>query len=412
MTIPRKLDGSWLKHYLDFTKGVESPEIFHFWVGISLIATALGRNTFLDRGYFKLYPNMFIVLLAESEECGKSTAIKIGVNKLLRADDMEGCPMIFAQKSSPQALVETLVDETGVPDADMNVTKNAEVYITASELSVFLGKKEKNSELLTMLTDLYDCPDKWAYKTRYKGWEQAVNICLNMIAGSTPKWLRFTIPSDAIAGGFVSRLVFVYVEHTDRSFPHPEYHKEEEELRVKLTHDLSLIRRIKGPFKWGKDAKDWYTEWYKINADKLRKSPEIYVRRKKDLILKVAMCVSASKSSDREINISDLLTSEAAIEKVEEYLPIAIALISSTTLGDDTRRVLDVIRRAVKIRHSKLLKKLYHILDAKKLGEIIVTLEEAGIVKTVYDSQRQAKTYEYVGEGRKTMSKKLIDGLS
>ena len=326
MSIPRKLEGSWLRHYLDFTRGMESPEIFHFWVAISLIATALGRNVHLDRGYFKLYPNMFIVLLAESEECAKSTAIKIGVNKILRDDEMESCPMIFAQKATPQALVETLVDETGVPDADRVVHKNAEVYIAASELAVFLGKKEKNSELLTMLTDLYDSPDKWAYKTRYKGWEQVVNVCLNMVAGTTPKWLRETIPRDAIAGGFVSRLVFIYVNHTDREFAHPEYTSVEEELRIKLIHDLSLIRRIKGPFKWGRGSKEWYTDWYKVNAERLRKSPELYVRRKKDLVLKLAMCVSASKSDDRVINIEDLTTGVSTVNKVEEYLPIAIAL--------------------------------------------------------------------------------------
>ena len=411
MTIPRKLEGSWLRHYLEFTKGMESPEIFHFWVGISLIATALGRNAYLDRGYFTLYPNMFIVLLAESEECAKSTAIRIGTNMILGSDDMEGCPMIFAQKATPQALVETLVDETGVPDADMIVTKNAEVYIKASELSVLLGKKEKNSELLTMLTDLYDCPDKWAYKTRFKGWEQAVNVCLNMIAGTTPKWLRLTIPSDAVAGGFVSRLVFIYVNHTDRQFPHPEYGAEEEKLRVKLVHDLSLIRRIKGPYKWGKNSKEWYAEWYKGNAERLRKAPELYVRRKKDLVLKLAMCISASKSNDRVINVNDLITSIAAVNKVEEYLPVAIALISSTTMGDDTRKVLEVIRRDVKVGHSSLLRRLWHVLDAKRLAEIILTLEESGLIQTELDTKTNGKSYEYIGKDKKVSSADLMGQL-
>ena len=411
MSKPRKLEGSWLRHYLDFTKGMESPEIFHFWVGISLIATALGRNTYLDRGYFKLYPNMFIVLLAESEECAKSTAIKIGVNMVLRAEDMEGCPMIFAQKATPQALVETLVDETGVPDADMVITKNAEVYITASELAVLLGKKEKNSELLTMLTDLYDCPDKWAYKTRFKGWEQVVNACLNMIAGTTPKWLRLTIPSDAIAGGFVSRLVFIYVNHTDREFPHPEYGDAEERIRVKLVHDLSLIRRIKGPFKWGTGSKDWYADWYKVNAERLRKAPELYVRRKKDLVLKLAMCISASKSDDRTISIEDLRTGISAVNKVEEYLPVAIALISSTTMGDDTRKVLEIVRRELKVGHSSLLRRLWHVLDAKRLGEIILTLEESGLIGTELDTKTNAKVYEYIGKDKKVSSADLMGHL-
>jgi hypothetical protein len=411
MGIPRKLDGSWIRHYLEFTKGMESPEIFHFWVAISLIATSLGRSAYLDRGYFTLYPNMFIILLAESEECAKSTAIKIGVNMVLRAEEMEGYPAIFAQKASPQALVETLVDETGVPDADMVVDKNAEVFIPSSELAVFLGKKEKNSELLTMLTDLYDCPDKWAYKTRYKGWEQVINVCLNLVAGTTPKWLRETIPRDAIAGGFVSRLVFIYVNHTDRKFAHPEYTDVEEKLRLKLVHDLSLIRRIKGPFKWGPGAKNWYSDWYDINMEKLKKSPELYIRRKKDLVLKLSMCVSASKSSDRVINIDDLQTGVNAINKVEEYLPIAIALISSTTMGDDTRKVLEIIRRDLKIDHSKLLRRMWHVIDAKRLAEIILTLEEAGLVKAEYIAESTARWYTYIGKDKKVSSADLMGGL-
>jgi len=390
---------------------MESPEIFHFWVGISLIATALGRNVYLDRGYFTLYPNMFVILLAESEECAKSTAIKIGVSKILSADEMENCPMLYAQKGSPQALVETLVDETGVPDADMVITKNAEVYIAASELAVFLGKKEKNSELLTMLTDLYDCPDKWAYKTRYKGWEQMVNVCLNMIAGTTPKWLRETIPRDAIAGGFVSRLIFIYVNHTDRQFAHPEYGDPEEQLRAKLIHDLSLIRRMKGPFKWGHGAKDWYTDWYALNAEKLKKSPELYIRRKKDLVLKLAMCVSASKACDKVININDLITAVNAVNKVEEYLPIAIALISSTTMGDDTRKVLEIVRRELKVKHSAMLRRMWHVLDAKRLGEIILTLEEAGLIETEIDTKGQGKSYSYIGKDKKVASADLMGYL-
>lgn len=411
MSIPRKLEGSWLRHYLDFTKGMESPEIFHFWVGISLIATSLGRNVYLDRGYFTLYPNMFIVLLAESEECAKSTAIKIGVNKILRADEMENCPAIFAQKATPQALVETLVDETGVPDADRIVHKNAEVYVPSSELAVFLGKKEKNSELLTILTDLYDCPDKWAYKTRFKGWEQVVNVCLNLLAGTTPRWLRDTIPKDAIAGGFVSRLVFIYVNHTDRRFAHPEYTDVEERIRVKLVHDLSLIRRIKGPFEWGPKAKDWYSEWYEGNAERMKKAPELYVRRKKDLVLKLAMCISASKASDRVLDIKDLEVAVNAVNKVEEYLPVAIALISSTTMGDDTRKVLEIVRRDLKVDHSNLLRRLWHVLDAKRLGEIILTLEEAGLIDTVFDTKTQGKTYNYIGKDKKVSSSDLMGYL-
>jgi hypothetical protein len=407
MSIPRKLEGSWIRHYLEYTEGQESPEIFHFWVSISLISACLGRKVYLDRGYFNLYPNMYIVLLAESEECAKSTAIRIGIDKILGDEKMEDKPAMFAQKATPQALVETLVEETGVPDANMIVTKNAEVYIHASELSVLLGKREKNTELLTILTDLYDCQDKWAYKTRFKGWEQVCNLCINLIAATTPRWLRESISKDAIGGGFTNRIVFIYVSHTDRSFPNPTHSPEKEELKIKLVHDLSLIRRFKGSYEWGAGAKDWYAEWYEGNAIKLKKSPELYVRRKKDLILKVAMCISASEKDDRIIDIKDLEIAVNAVNKVEEYLPIAIALISSTTMGDDTRSVLEIIRKEIKVNHSDLLQKVWHLIDAKRLGEIIMTLEEAGLVGVTIDITKMgggARWYEYIGKDKKVSS--------
>src|SRR3972149_4557971 len=79
----RKLD-NWIDAYLEYTQKQESPEKLHFWVAVSLISAAIKRQVWMDRGYYKLYPNTFVLIVAESARVRKSVAIDIGMT-LVRA---------------------------------------------------------------------------------------------------------------------------------------------------------------------------------------------------------------------------------------------------------------------------------------------------------------------------------------
>ena len=78
----RKLE-DWLSSYLIYTEKQESPEKLHFWVGLSVLSAALKRQVWIDKGYYKLYSNIYVLLVAESAMLRKSTAMDIGV-KLVR----------------------------------------------------------------------------------------------------------------------------------------------------------------------------------------------------------------------------------------------------------------------------------------------------------------------------------------
>ena len=150
--------------------------MFHLWVAISTLASTLERNVFLDRGYYTLYPNLYVVLVAESEVCMKTTAADIGINIL---GMIENAPAVFAQKITPEALVSGLCNECAVDEAGV-VFKNACGVIYAEELSVFLGKEAYASGMVSILTSLYGCRDKWEYETIGRGTDIAYTTCINL----------------------------------------------------------------------------------------------------------------------------------------------------------------------------------------------------------------------------------------
>jgi len=67
----RILRKDWLSSYLEYTSGQESPRNFHFWTGLSILGGALRRNVVLDRVYYKLFPNLYVILVAASAACKK-----------------------------------------------------------------------------------------------------------------------------------------------------------------------------------------------------------------------------------------------------------------------------------------------------------------------------------------------------
>ncbi|KKK64507.1 hypothetical protein LCGC14_2983480, partial [marine sediment metagenome] len=250
--VKRKLP-DWLGTYLEYTEMQESPELFHLWTGISSIAAALERNVFLDRGIIgKLFPNMYIILTGASAVDRKTTAILIG-ETILR----EACPDInfIAQKITPEAFIQALQDQYTSREVGAG-------YVLAEELSFFLGTSDKSSALIQLLTKAYSCPDILDYHTKGEGVIEAHMSCVNFLGGTTPEWIKDSLPKYAIQGGWAGRHVFVYAHEQWNPIAHPELTPKMVRQRDNLLHDIAMIRLLKGEFVWSKDAKEWFRVWY------------------------------------------------------------------------------------------------------------------------------------------------------
>src|SRR6267142_992272 len=177
---------SFVDTYLEYTRLQESPEMFHMWSALTLLSIALGRKCFINRGYYKLYPNLFTILVAGSARCRKSTSILIAL-PLLNDLIEKGRIKVVSGKITPEKFLEEL---TQIPDQDAPkdevAFRSPDVLVVASELSVMLTKQSYGEPLIHILTDLFDCPDKWSYKTRNKGEIILNNVFLSIIGATTP----------------------------------------------------------------------------------------------------------------------------------------------------------------------------------------------------------------------------------
>src|SRR5262245_12930885 len=101
--MPRSLE-KWIDAYLAFTEDQESPESFHLWTGLVLLSSALRRRVWLDRGWdgYLVYPNIYVLFVAESALTRKSQAMDMGLPIL-----QEAVPDIYmiGDSATPEGII-------------------------------------------------------------------------------------------------------------------------------------------------------------------------------------------------------------------------------------------------------------------------------------------------------------------
>lgn len=372
---------NWLDTYMDYTEHTEPPDSYHQWCSLSILAACLRRQVWINMGFFNVYPNMYTVLVGPPAT-RKNTAINIAVNLALKLDGIH----IGADSTSREKLIRDIKEskvQTVLPNGD--TYEHSSLTIVSKELSVFLGSY--NHDLLSLLTDLYDNHPKWEYRTKNMGVDVIYNEWLNLLGGTTPTWLVGSVPLDAIGGGFTSRIIFV-VEHEPRKkVARPRITDKEVKLHDDLLHDLELISTMCGEMKLTKKADEWFEDWYEHGNTK--KSHDMrfdgYYGRKHIHLLKVAILVSASYSSDMMITDLHLKSALYLIEQLEDRMIEAFGAAGRSILAQDIDVVLKYIQDNKTISRNQLLKAVWRDVNPKDIDIVIKSLCEMKMIKPVFD---------------------------
>ena len=383
-TSERKCTPSWIDSYLDYTTNQESPTIFHKWVGLAIVAATMERHVVLDMGAYRLFPNLYTVLVSDSALCKKTTAMDMGYDVLMMLKNKVN---VFAQKITPEALIARLASQLEKSDSG-RIIRDCVSLIFAPELSVFLGTDAYKSGLVSILTELFQGRDEWSYETRLHGEEKLQNTLINFFGASTPRWLKIGIPADQAGGGFTSRIVFVYSDKPRPPIPFPTIDKAHQ---AKLAHDLNIIRSLKGKFKWNVDAKEWYKHWYKSKGFlPISDALSGYQYRKHDLLLKVAMLLSLCRGNKLELTIDCLEDGLVYVNEVEQDATKAIEAIEETQTGTATTRVYEYIQKRGDVPRSDLTRAFSHRLRSVELHEILETLLDADLIDVKESRNKKA----------------------
>jgi len=373
----------WLCDYLDYTAEHEAPELFHFWVGATILSAALCRNVAVNFDTFWVYPNLYTLLVAPTGVCRKSTAINLGV-ALLRAALQDDRLVIFGGKATPESIVTAIRQET----VDGHVLRQWSYgFIAADELFHFLGRQSYNEGLVALLTTLYDCRDQDSVNTLKRGREVLWNIYFTTLFGSTPKWLRLAIPPDSVGAGFVPRFIMPTRMVVERivSRPTRSRHQFEQRGQSLVKFFTSVLSMKPRQIELDADAHQARDAWY-IAARKEGGSEdeltEGFAARRDVNILKTAMLLGLAENLEtRTISLRIWEQARQLIRYTESTMGPALEAIGTERSGELQQRLLgQLVRRGGKLTHRQAHQLNSRNAKGKDVRDALQTLASAGMI--------------------------------
>jgi hypothetical protein len=382
--------GNWLRAYAEYTAESESPESFHLWTGLSVLASAVRRNAWLNQGLYTLFPNLFVILVGPPGKVAKSTTIRLGRTLLYGVEGI---------KFGPDAVtVEELIRQLEKAGADHIYSA---LTIHSTELSDLIDPS--GIKMIAFLTTIYDGDIKWEYATKGSGRNDIKNPVMNLLGGTTPDWIANGMPVQAIGHGFTSRVIFVYEDKPRHLNPFPE--EPNRELVKDLINDLDHISRLKGEFSWdaGKNellaenhpdrimpAKEAYSKYYKIiyGTQPTDYRVEGYHWRKKNHLLKIAMLLSIAENDDLILRARDIEAAWVILEGTEKKMVRTFSAVGKYEHASDLERILEEIQDNGGMTAKEIYNRNYAAGSAEDIAKILGMLVAMGkITKSLEDRE-------------------------
>lgn len=387
--MPRILK-NWLRSYSELTAVSEAPDVFNFWTGVSTLAGVLRRNVYIEQIKFKWFPNFYIIFVAPPGVATKSSTANVGM-KLLR--DVEGVIMgpssmtwqgLTSGLQKAQRLIP--INDTGDPLTTQYSTQSA-ITCEVSELGTFLDPKDSN--LTSVLIDLWDGKETpWERWLATKEDTKIENPWVNIIAGTTPSWLRENVPETMIGGGLASRVIFVYADKKKRTVAYLEDEIAIEDYREResqLLNDLNQIAKLHGKFVLTKEAKDfgrdWYNDlWVKPEEHLTDEQFSGYRARKQTHVHKLAMILSVANSDELEIDRQTLEIAIKLMAGVEYDMHKVFESIGVNLTSKHVNTILSYLRTYEKMTRQELWRYCIKTMSPREFGEATDACVQAGYI--------------------------------
>lgn len=230
----------WLNRYIDFACECApmAPRSFHEATGLFAASVAIARRLVCKFGLDEIYPNLFILILAEPAVYKKTSSMKV-MWKLFRVAGLKH--LLLPQSMTPQAIFQEL--STSIPTGfDGYTSEMVEYWLRERAFAAQRGwtmdeaaglfdsmKREYNTGLDTLILQLFDCTEEINEQTMSRGRIYIRDAYLSFCGSTAPEKLRKYLNNDEHWGsGLWSRFVFItpntpptYQEQPDEEFHIP-----------------------------------------------------------------------------------------------------------------------------------------------------------------------------------------------
>ena len=367
-----KLQNDWIDSYMQFVDNSEPPILYKKWIAISVLAGALQRKCWMDWGYIRLYPNMYIVLVGPSGKCRKGTAMGPGM------DFLKGLGVKMAAESiTREALIRELKNSTSnnISQDGRIVLDHCSLTIYSQELTVFLGYN--NQALMSDLADWYDCRESWTYRTKSSGTDEIKGVYVNLIGATTPELIQSTLPRDAVGGGLTSRIIFIFEDQKHKTISFPFLSRADLEMKETLQRRLEEIHMRSGQFRFTEPFMERWGAWYPTQ-DKNTIVPANYffgyIERRPTHMFKLCMIMSASARDDMVITEVEFDRALDLLVETERKMEGTFRGVGQHQYAAVTERIIQFIRKRGPVQIDEILRTFYSDVDSKALTGILDSL--------------------------------------
>lgn len=300
---------------------------------------------------------------------------------------------LASESITREALIKELFKSTAtIQDPNGKISFHSSLTILSMELTVFLGYQ--NRQLMSDLTDWFDCRDQWTYRTKLSGSDELIGVWVNLLGGTTPDLINVTIPLEAIGAGLTSRIIFVYEPGRERSIVLPYA---DPELRKSLLHDLEIIKTLHGDYKYREDYFDAYSTWYLGEGSKpVFDDPYFagYSERRATHMSKLSMICNAARSNEMILEEQDFKQALTYLLHVEKKMPYTFKGVGKNVNADVTDRLLTTLAASGKMSMTEIVQRFYKDADQETLQKILMTLKAMGAIDINYEGNKTYVEYK------------------
>lgn len=256
--------------YLDAAyDATDGPQIYHVWGSYMTISAYMAKRVYMRRGFHKIYPNLYCILVGQSTAFRKSTALDFS-RMLINAVAPE---FILPVDFSYEGLFNSMAQSPATAGI---------LYFDEFENLMSKISRDNMSQLKGFLTTVYGVPEiplkKSLVRDRKKKNPEAdltgkrtddielKDPYLSIFTGTTLEWLTKRLTEDDFRSGFMARWIFIPAAWSDvrEEMPHPP------PLNLDRLRDIEELIKTMGHMSGELTFEDQadYEEWFRDFSDR------------------------------------------------------------------------------------------------------------------------------------------------
>ena len=355
-----------------YLRDVESPNIYKDWAFYYMIGAALERRIWWGTPPYAIYPNIYIVYIAEPA-VGKSLSgiAAKHIFKSLDYTDITGAEVKIINRGPDTLTLERLVENIHDNAKTIEMTKpngEKEMYIHSSiaffasgELGTLL--KSNTQDLIRFLVQGWDCED-FEKETRTQKNFYIKNLCVSLFGCGTPDWMANSVDQGLFNEGLSSRVIFLYADASDQSavtFSYDKFTAEQLAMRDEVAAHVKSLTEIAGQVQISPEVREWCDAWYFKHKNTIYEDKNLkdYYGRKKVHLMKLAMIIHFSESLTDSITIADLETALAILDSAEMKMSYALGGMAVNPIAKLAFEIELHMKRVQVERFEKVVLKFY-----------------------------------------------------